>query len=131
MTIKEARTHVEKWNKHIDDFMVNDLPGILHERGINVVNGEIKLNDWFKAQQIIQEQNFFKKGYSILKKLRNKGFNIKMDMQRNTLNYYGVIERRWNYMNMFEKGLLIISFLFGGYLLLTIILVILSTIIGG
>ena len=91
MTIKEARTHVEKWNKHIDDFMVNVLPGLLKERGINVVNGEIKLNDWFKAQQIIQDQDFFKKGYSILKKLRNKGFDIKMDMQRHTLNYYGLI----------------------------------------
>ena len=93
MTIKEARTHVEKWNKHIDDFMTNDLPGMLKERGINVVNGEIKLNDWFKAQQIIQDQNFFKKGYSILKKLRGKGFDIKMDMQRHTLNYYGLIEK--------------------------------------
>lgn len=92
MTANElVKQMVKDWNDSIDYFMDNDLPGILQERGIRVHNGKICMNDWFKAMQIVREQNFYERGYKLLKDLRSRGYDVKMDMQSNKLCYYGLI----------------------------------------
>ena len=81
----EAENRVNEWNAHIENFMKNELPKLLEERGVHVKNGKICMNDWFKAQTIIKEQDFYTKGHAIQMELRNAGYDVKMNMQDDTL----------------------------------------------
>lgn len=81
----EAEKRVNDWNAHIANFMTNELPRILEERGVRVKNGKISMNDWFKANAIVNEQNFYKTGIEILRELRDAGYDVKMNMQSNEL----------------------------------------------
>ena len=81
----EAEKRVNDWNAHIENFMTNELPRILEERGVRVKNGKISMNDWFKANEIVNEQNFYKTGIEILRELRDAGYDVKMNMQSNEL----------------------------------------------
>lgn len=88
ITKEVAMTTVEIWNAKIKDFMENKLPELLKAEGIPVKNGKIPMNSYFKAMQIIQRQNFYKKGHEIQMKLRNAGYDVKMDMQNDTLVFH-------------------------------------------
>lgn len=44
-------------------------------------------SDWIRYAQLFDEQNFYKKGYRLLKALRKRGFDVKMDMQSNELKF--------------------------------------------
>lgn len=46
---------------------------------------KINLNQWFEAQRLINEQEFYKKGKGILDVIRLFGFDCKMDTQANKL----------------------------------------------
>ena len=87
----EAANIVNAWNAKLDKFMKDELPELLMSEGIRVKNGKISMNDWFKAQTIIQNQHFYEEGHSIQMKLRNAGHDVKMNMQDNTL----VFPRWW------------------------------------
>ena len=91
ITKEEATAIVNAWNEDIHDFMGNKLPELLKEAGVPVKNGRISMNAWFKANEIIQKQNFYQKGHEIQMMLREAGHDIKMNMQDNTL----VLPWRW------------------------------------
>lgn len=81
----EAVEIVNAWNKKIDNFMGNELPELLKAAGVPVKNGKISMNGWFKANEIVQNQNFYAEGHKIQMKLRAAGHDVKMNMQDNTL----------------------------------------------
>lgn len=90
---EEAKKAVNEWNAKIDNFMKVDLLKLLEAEGVRVKNGKISMNDWFKAAQIVQNQNFYEEGHAIQMKLRDAGHDIKMNMQDNTLVY----PRDWDF----------------------------------
>lgn len=49
---------------------------------------KINISQWFEAQHLIKEQNFYEKGHAILVVLRTIGIDCKMDMQTNKLVCY-------------------------------------------
>jgi hypothetical protein len=49
--------------------------------GSDTINAE----QWFEAQRLINQQNFYDKGHTILVVLRTLGIDCKMDMQSNKL----------------------------------------------
>jgi 23S rRNA pseudoU1915 N3-methylase RlmH len=79
MTDQEAKELIEKHNNEIDKY-VESLGEKLHAK-----NGKIPIENWFKANEMIQEQGFYEKGMKILKQIKSEGFNVKMDMQSNKL----------------------------------------------
>ena len=81
----EAENAVNAWNAKIDNFMKVDLPKLLESEGVRVKNGRISMNDWFKANEIINRQNFYEEGHAIQMELRNAGYDVKMNMQDHTL----------------------------------------------
>lgn len=81
----DAVNAVNEWNAKIDNFMKVELPKLLESKGVRVKNGKISMNDWFKAAQIVHEQNFYQEGHAIQMELRNAGHDVKMNMQDNTL----------------------------------------------
>lgn len=88
ITKEVAMTTVEVWNAKIKSFMENELPELLKAEGCRVKNGKIAMNDYFKGMQIVQSQNFYQKGHEIQMKLRNAGYDVKMNMQDNTLVFH-------------------------------------------
>ena len=84
----EAENAVNAWNEKIHNFMKVELPKLLEAEGLPVKNGKIKMNDWFKAQEIIQRQNFYQEGHAIQMELRAAGHDVKMNMQDHTLVLY-------------------------------------------
>ena len=87
MTRDDVVNAVNAWNKKIDNFMQIELPKLLEAEGVRVKNGRISMNDWFKANEIVQKQNFYAEGHAIQMELRNAGYDVKMNMQDNTLVY--------------------------------------------
>lgn len=85
MSREEVVKSVEAWNAKIDNFMKVELPKLLESDGVRVKNGKISMNDWFKAMTIVNNQNFYKEGHAIQMELRNAGYDVKMNMQDNTL----------------------------------------------
>ena len=47
---------------------------------------KISIEQWFEAQRLVKEQNFYEKGHAILTTLRCFGIDCKMDMQSNKLH---------------------------------------------
>ena len=88
----DAEKMVNDWNEKIRNFMENDLPRLLKENGVPVKNGKINMNGWFKANEIIREQNFYEEGHAIQMELRAAGWDVKMNMQDDTLVF-----PRWQY----------------------------------
>ena len=72
---KLAKQH----NESIDNFINVKL---LEHFGSEKIN----LSQWFEAQQLINEQNFYEKGHEILLVLRSFGLDCKQDMQSNKLH---------------------------------------------
>lgn len=85
MMKEEAIRKIKEHNDSIDTYINSTLA---HELGAK--DGKISMNQWFKAQALIKEQNFYEKGMTILKELRNEGFDVKMNMQSNKLVGLGV-----------------------------------------
>lgn len=88
ITREEARQTVTAWNASIDEFIANKLPALLESEGIPVRNGKIRMNDYMKAMQILQKQDFYTRGRAIQEKLRSAGYDVKMDMQSDKLVIY-------------------------------------------
>ena len=80
MTKDEAKAIINKHNESIDNYINNDLA-----KELGAKNGKISMNQWFKAQELIKAQGFYEKGMEILRDLRSKGFDVKMNMQSNKL----------------------------------------------
>ena len=85
MTRDDVVNAVNAWNAKIDNFMKVELPKLLESDGVRVKNGKISMNDWFKAMEIVNKQNFYKEGHEIQMELRNAGYDVKMNMQDDTL----------------------------------------------
>ena len=81
----EVENRVEAWNAKIDNFMKVELPKLLEADGVRVKNGKISMNDWFKAMELVQKQNFYEEGHAIQMELRDAGYDVKMNMQDHTL----------------------------------------------
>ena len=88
ITREECELQIQIWNQIIDDFMEYDLPLFCAMRGVEVVNGHICMNDWFRVQTIINEQEFYKRGRVVQKRLREYGYDVKMNMQTHKLTLY-------------------------------------------
>ena len=84
---KDVINAVNAWNAKIDNFMKVELPKLLEAEGVQVKNDKINMNGWFKANEIVQRQNFYAEGHAIQMELRNAGYDVKMNMQDNTLVY--------------------------------------------
>ena len=84
---EDAMKAVDEWNAKIDGFMKNELPKLLEAEGYPVKNGKVSINAWFKANEIIGKQNFYKEGHAIQMELREAGHDVKMNMQDHTLVY--------------------------------------------
>lgn len=80
MTKQDVINAIQAHNNAIDNYINGEL-----SKKLNAKNGKIKMDQWFKAQTLIKEQNFYEKGMVILKELRAEGFDVKMDMQSNKL----------------------------------------------
>lgn len=65
-------------NESIDTFINVTLK---EHFGSETINAE----QWFEAQRLINQQNFYDKGHAILIVLRTIGIDCKMDMQSNKL----------------------------------------------
>ena len=88
MTREEAKKIIDAHNEEIDNFIYNEIPKLLNLTNLTKdKNGEYSLTmaDWFKANELIRKQNFYKKGIEILNMLRDDMHNVKMDMQSNKL----------------------------------------------
>jgi hypothetical protein len=80
MTKSEAKQMVKNHNDAVDNYVNNELAVKL-----NAKNGKIKMSQWFEAQTLIRQQNFYEKGHKILVELRSQGFDVKMNMQSDKL----------------------------------------------
>lgn len=74
---------IEAYNNYLDTFYNEILPTMLNVDK----DGKIKLTEWFKAQEIINKQNFYNDGMFILNKYRKMGYDVKMNMQTYKLVY--------------------------------------------
>ena len=91
MTREEAKKIIDAHNDEIDNFIYNEIPKLLNLTNLTKdKNGEYSLTieDWFKANELIRKQDFYKKGMKILNMLRDDMHNVKMDMQSNKLILY-------------------------------------------
>ena len=88
MTKEEAKKIIDSHNNEIDNFIYNEVPKLLNLTKDK--NGEYSLTmaDWFKANELIRKQDFYKKGIEIQNMLRDDMHNVKMDMQSNKLILY-------------------------------------------
>ena len=88
MTREEAKKIINAHNDEIDNFIYNEIPKLLNLTKDE--NGEYSLTmaDWFKANELIRKQDFYKKGIEIQNMLRDDMHNVKMDMQSNKLILY-------------------------------------------
>lgn len=80
MTREEARAIIQAHNESIDNYINGELA-----RQLGAKDGKVSMNQWFKAQELINAQGFYKKGMAILEDLRRKGFDVKMNMQSHKL----------------------------------------------
>lgn len=85
MMKEEAIRKIQEHNDSIDTYINSTLA-----QELGAKDGKISMNQWFKAQSLIKEQNFYEKGMSILQELRSAGFDVKMNMQSNKLVGLGV-----------------------------------------
>lgn len=86
MTILEMAEKIRNHNNKIDFFINKQLPQIL-----GVEDGKITARDWFRAQELIRQQGFYKQGMEILEAARAAGHDVKISGQTNKLEYYGEI----------------------------------------
>lgn len=88
MTREEAKKIINAHNDEIDNFIYNEVPKLLNLTKDK--NGEYSLTmaDWFKANELIRKQDFYKKGIEIQNMLRDDMHDVKMDMQSNKLILY-------------------------------------------
>ncbi len=77
---------IEKHNNEIDGFIYGEL-----SEKLGAKNGKIRLDQWFKAQELIKEKRFYEKGMDLLKLFRDDGWDVKIDAQSNKLRFYGKI----------------------------------------
>ena len=84
MTETQIIKIIETWNRKVDRFTTDELPILL---GYPEGTTEISMNDWFKAQQIINAQHFYENASRMQKTMRAWGFDVKIDMQSNKLVY--------------------------------------------
>ena len=82
---QEALDFVSIWNARVNDFMDIILPELLKAEGIATKDNSISLNDWFRAQEIVRQQNFYEIGKVLQTRLRNAGHDVKMSMLDHTL----------------------------------------------
>ena len=64
---------IESWNKELDVFYNETLAEKLGKKPTD----KFSMHDWFKAQEIIREQNFYKIASEIQKKYRDMGYDVK------------------------------------------------------
>lgn len=88
ITEQTAINMVEKHNKRINDYLNEVLPD---ELGLEPGQTKITLDLWFKAQALIQKQDFYKDAHAICTFLRDCGYDVKINGQTEELTYYGKI----------------------------------------
>ena len=80
---------IKEHNDSIDSFIHGELAEKLGAK-----NGRISFEQWFIAQKLINEQNFYDKAMVLLNKCRDDGFDVKINMQSNKLVYYGTLDEQ-------------------------------------
>ena len=76
--VKDLEAKAIAHNQSVDNFINITLRD--HFNG-----DKISAQQWFEAQRLIKEQNFYEKGRIILRTLRAFGFDCKMNMQSEKL----------------------------------------------
>lgn len=74
---------IDSWNRELDVFYNETLAELLGKKPTD----KFSMHDWFRAQEIIREQNFYKIASEIQKKYRDMGYDVKMNMQDYKLSY--------------------------------------------
>ena len=84
MELERLIKSIKEHNESIDNYI-----NVTLAKELNAVNGEIRLDQWFKAQQLIKKQGFYEKAIAILEPARNAGYDVKINMQSYKLVLYG------------------------------------------
>lgn len=77
---EKVKRIVKEHNEKIDYFM-----NVTLAKELNCKDGKVNINDWFKAQELINRQGFYISAKAILDTLRAFGYDVKIDMQTNKL----------------------------------------------
>lgn len=85
MTHEEVKMMCEQHNAEVETYLRDILPEQIKAAGYPVENGMTTMGAWFAAQRFINEQHFFDKGKLIMDAARAAGFDVRMDMQNDTL----------------------------------------------
>lgn len=83
MTKEYVQYRIEKHNNEVNNFINTQL-----KQRLGIKGDTINMNQWFKAQDIIKEQDFYNRGRLVQTELREAGFDVKMNMQSNELILY-------------------------------------------
>ena len=79
---EKVKRIVKEHNDKIDYYMNVTLP-----KELGCEDGKVNIADWFKAQELIERQGFYKTAKAILDTLRTLGYDVKINMQTNKLVY--------------------------------------------
>lgn len=85
MTKEEVKRRMQEHNESITRYYEGELAEALGAK-----DGKISLDKWFKAQELIKAQGFYDKGIKIVRECQAAGFDVKMNMQDNSLVGYGI-----------------------------------------
>lgn len=88
MTETEVKTRIAEHNDSVNKFLNDELPHLMNKA---TGKSQFTLADWFTAQSIFQQQNFYDKAMKLLKEMRADGWDVKINCQAETLTYYGRI----------------------------------------
>jgi hypothetical protein len=83
MTKQEVLSRIEAHNQMIDNFINIELKARLKLKG-----DKMNLSQWFDANTILNEQNFFGKGMEILNACKAEGYVVKINGQSNKLELH-------------------------------------------
>lgn len=78
MTVQNLIAKAKAHNEAIDTFINVTLKEHFGGEKINV-------SQWFEAQRLISEQDFYNRAMAILKPLRSAGVDVKINMQSNKI----------------------------------------------
>ena len=79
ITDEIAKSICKAHNDRVNEWLKNNVPE------------KFPASEWIRYAQLFDEQNFYEKGYRLLKALRKRGYDVKMNMQTNEIHYYGIL----------------------------------------
>lgn len=94
MDYRKCVEKVDAHNAQLDYFMTRQFPALLRDNGIDVSpTGMIKMVNYFKANEILNQQGFRDKAMHILIDCRAAGWNVKISCDNKLVFNGGRIEK--------------------------------------